>query len=257
MECIAIDWSGAITGEASRLWIARAVGGSLTALFAPGSRGAVCDFLLDRRRESAPCLVGLDFAFSVPQWYAAAQEWRDARDVWRAARDDGEQWLRECPPPFWGRPGVPRTHDSALGLRETERGWTSAARPKSVFQVGGAGSVGTGSVRGMPMLYALSDAGWSVWPFDAPSTHTLVEIYPRLFTGPVVKRDVTSREAFLTEHDLPVDTAFRNAMCASEDAFDAGISALEMSRRIAVSPLAHIIDPIARIEGRIWVPGAE
>ena len=112
-------------------------------------------------------------------------------------------------------------------------------------------------MRGMPMLDALRDAGWSVWPFDAPSTHTLVEIYPRLFTGPVVKRDAASRAALLREHDVPVDTAFRNAMVSSEDAFDAGLSALEMSRRVVASPLVHIIDPIARIEGRIWVPGVE
>ena len=168
MECIAIDWSGAITGEASRIWIARAVGGSLTALFAPGSRAAVREFLLDRRTDRARCVVGLDFAFSVPHWYADARGWLQVRDLWRAASVDGERWLRECPPPFWGRPGVPRTHAAALGLRETERGWTSAARPKSVFQVGGAGSVGTGSVRGMPMLHALSEAGWAIWPFDAP-----------------------------------------------------------------------------------------
>ncbi|MBC7843907.1 MAG: hypothetical protein H7099_16415 [Gemmatimonadaceae bacterium] len=254
MECIAIDWSGAVTGEASRIWIARAVGGTLTALFAPGGRNAVREFLLDRRRDASPALVGLDFAFGMPQWYADVRGWRAGRDVWCAARDDGEHWLRDCPPPFWGRAGTTRPHAAPLGLRQTERGWPRSPRPKSVFQVGGAGSVGTGSVRGMPMLLALSDARWAIWPFDAPSSHTIVEIYPRLFTGPVVKREGASRAAFLRANHVHVASAFRHAMQVSEDAFDAGISALVMSQCVPASLPLDVSDPIARMEGRIWAP---
>ena len=40
--------------------------------------------------------------------------------------------------------------------------------PKSVFQIGGAGSVGTASLRGMPVLQRLREAGFAVWPFDRP-----------------------------------------------------------------------------------------
>lgn len=254
MECLAIDWSGALSGAAAKLWIASAVGGSLTSLTAPGSRDAVLDALLARRAVTAPCVVGLDFAFSVPQWFASSRSWSDVRDVWVAARDDGETWLRNCPAPFWGRAGVPRAHEAQCGLRETERTWTSWPRPKSVFQIGGAGAVGTGSIRGMPMLLALRDAGWAVWPFDAPSTHTLVEIYPRLFTGPVVKRDATARAAFLIRNYVTDAREFAAAMIESEDAFDAGVSAVRMSEVIHTAPLPTVSDPVSRIEGRIFVP---
>ena len=30
-----------------------------------------------------------------------------ARELWDAAAVDGERWLTECSPPFWGRPGTP------------------------------------------------------------------------------------------------------------------------------------------------------
>ena len=255
MECLAIDWSGAVKGEAAKIWIASAVGGSLTALVAPGSRDAVRNALLNRRRESQACLVGLDFAFSLPQWYSASRGWSRINDVWTAARDEGEWWLRDCAPPFWGRAGQWRPHDAARGLRETERAWTLSPRPKSVFQIGGAGAVGTGSIRGMPMLLTLRDAGWAVWPFDPPSTHTLIEIYPRLFTGPVVKRNEAARAAYFAALRNAAHKKFVGEMIASEDAFDAGVSAIEMSRVVTKSPLPHLDDPLTQIEGRIWVPG--
>ena len=255
MECIAIDWSGAVTGEAAKIWIASAVGGSLTALAAPGSRNAVRDALLARRRDTKACLVGLDFAFSVPQWYSEFRGWSRINDVWTAARDEGESWLRDCTSPFWGRAGQRRPYDAARGWRETERAWTRSPRPKSVFQIGGAGAVGTGSIRGMPMLLTLRAAGWAVWPFDAPSSHTLAEIYPRLFTGPVVKRNEAARAAYIGGLRIAAHKKFIGEMIASEDAFDAGVSAIEMSRVVTKSPLPHPDDPLTQIEGRIWVPG--
>ena len=108
----------------------------------------------------------------------------------------------------------------------------------------------------MPMLLALRATGWAVWPFDAPASHTLVEIYPRLFTGPVVKRSAASRDALLVASGIAVDNAFMRMMVDSEDAFDAGLSAIAMSRLIVAAPLAAVTDAVSRIEGRIWVPGA-
>jgi hypothetical protein len=239
-----------LAGERSKIWIASATDGVLTSLVAPGSRDAVRDYLLARQRIDTPCLVGLDFAFSFPAWYASSRGWTHARDVWTAVRDDGETWLSACAPPFWGRAGAKRPHELHAGLRDTERRWPLSAQPKSVFQLGGAGAVGTGSIRGMPMLLALQQAGWSIWPFDAPSTHTLLEIYPRLFTGPVVKRDPASRSAYLTTQHVTRRKAFINAMAASEDAFDAGVSAVAMSRAATVAPLADVSDAVAQIEGR-------
>jgi hypothetical protein len=255
MECIAVDWSGALTGAADRIWIARATDGVLTALDAPGSRDAVRDQLLDRLSNATPCLCGLDFAFSVPGWFARQRGWTQVEQVWAAARDEGEAWLRDCPSPFWGRPGVPRAHPVEQGLRLTERTTALGSRPKSVLQIGGAGSVGTGSIRGMPMLLTLRDAGWAVWPFDVPRAHTLTEIYPRHFTGPVVKRSPDARAALLG--DVIGDAApaeLRTRMAQSEDAFDAGVSAVMMSRRTRRGIPWPALPPETALEGAIWAP---
>ena len=250
-ECIAVDWSGAATGAATKIWVARVVDGELRSLQAPGSREAVQALLLQRRQERASCLVGLDFAFGVPAWFATGQQWRSVAEVWHAAATDGERWLRESPPPFWGRPGVPRPHAASDGLRACERTFRGTGAPKSVFQIGGAGAVGTGSIRGMPMLTALRAAGWAIWPFDAAREHTVVEIYPRLFTGPVVKRSPDARAALL-ERDWPdLGGAFRATMVGSEDAFDAGLAARGMWRERGRG-FPPVADPVLRLEGAIW-----
>jgi hypothetical protein len=93
-----------------------------------------------------------------------------------------------------------------------------------------------------------------VWPFDPLSSHTLVEIYPRLFTGPVVKRSREARAGFLAESFPPVSNPLRLAMTESEDAFDAGVSAQRMS---VAFPRAHwpaITNADMQIEGAIWDP---
>ncbi len=254
MECVAVDWSGALRGEASRIWIAQATGGRLTALHAPGSRSAVADFLAAQRLSAKACLVGLDFAFGMPAWFASENGWTSVVDVWTEARTHGEQWLAECTAPFWGRPGVRRSHDVDRGLRETERSWVAVRQPKSVFQIGGAGSVGTGSIRGMPMLLDLRRGGWAVWPFDAPGSHTLVEIYPRAFTGPVVKSRRDARARYLAQMHAHLPPAFRLSMEHSEDAFDAGIAAIGMSQAVATGATWPQVAPIAALEGQIWEP---
>jgi len=254
MECIAVDWSGALTGAANRIWMATARGGKLTELVAPGSREAVARALITRRNDPSPVLVGLDFAFGMPAWYMAERGWTDVDAVWAAARDEGEVWLRTCEPPFWGRPGTTRPHPVLRGLRASESGTVGWLQPKSVFQVGGAGSVGTGSIRGMPMLLALRAAGWAVWPFDASSSHTVVEIWPRHFTGPVVKRSAATREAWLALEYPELPEPWRSTMAGSEDAFDAAIAAIGMSRMPLAEALAMPADPLARIEGWIFAP---
>ena len=55
--------------------------------------------------------------------------------------------------------------------------------PKSIFQLAGPGTVGPGSLRGMPVLRRFRDAGWAVWPFDDPAARTVVELYPALAVG--------------------------------------------------------------------------
>ena len=125
--------------------------------------------------------------------------------------------------------------------------------PKSVFQIGGAGAVGTGSIRGMPYLRNLRQAGFGIWPFDPPARLTVIEIYPRVLTGPVKKSDRTERERYLAGWNIP--EYLRRRTIDSEDAFDAAVSALVMSRHADdLVSLQPATDPDIRLEGSIWVP---
>ncbi|MEX0750548.1 MAG: hypothetical protein WD359_07030, partial [Dehalococcoidia bacterium] len=61
----------------------------------------------------------------------------------------------------------------------------------------GAGAVGTGSLRGMPMLHRLHAAGMHIWPYDDPGYPLVIEIYPRLLTGPVRKSSPQARARYI------------------------------------------------------------
>lgn len=130
-------------------------------------------------------------------------------------------------------------------------------RPKSVFQIGGAGAVGTGSLRGMPFLKQLRDHGFTVWPFDAPRYPTVVEIYPRALTGVVNKGSEVDRAKYLDLYYPEIGSRFRGLGASSEDAFDALVSALVMAEHVSeLTTLLPAEDDIDRLEGRIWLPDA-
>jgi hypothetical protein len=254
---VAVDWSGRKTGERRHLWTAEAHDGVLLRLEAGRTRDEVVDELVARAHDASGIVVGFDFSFSLPEWYLRARGFADARALWDAAATDGEAWLRDCEPPFWGRPGRARP-DLDAHLRRTEAavGAVGGIRPKSSFQIGGAGSVGTGSVRGFPALARLQDAGYAIWPFDAPASPPVaVEIWPRTFTGPVVKSDAAARAAHLDAHLPQLERAWRDAAVGSEDAFDAAVSAVVMSRHEpALRALPALDDPGFRKEGCVWWP---
>ena len=129
---------------------------------------------------------------------------------------------------------------------------------KSVFQIGGAGAVGTGSLRGMPFLSRLSSAGFAIWPFDAPRFPLALEIYPRHFTPGVSKSRHAARELFLQNHWPTIPRDFARTASASEDAFDALVSALSMDAHAAeFDVLDGHEDDLFRLEGRIWAPHAD
>jgi hypothetical protein len=128
----------------------------------------------------------------------------------------------------------------------------AGVRMKSVFQVGGAGAVGTGSIRGMPVHRRLHDAGFRIWPFDTQGAPSVIEIYPRLCTGPVAKRNAGARSAHLSgrfPESIP-QRLFELAV-SSEDAFDAAVSAIIMSRHAAA---LAALPPADNLEGAIWAP---
>jgi hypothetical protein len=253
---VAIDWSGRATGERRYLWTAEAHDGELLRLEAGRTRNEVIDELVIRARDGEDVVVGFDFSFSLPEWFLCDRGCADARALWDLASIEGDTWLRECEPPFWGRPGRPRP-DLPAHLRRTEAAVAAVGgiRPKSSFQVGGAGSVGTGSVRGFPVLARLQDAGYAIWPFDTPAPAPVaVEIWPRTFTGPVVKSDALARAAHLDAAHPDVPRALRDAAVGSEDAFDAAVSAVVMSHHEDELRALPAVDATMRLEGCVWSP---
>jgi hypothetical protein len=254
---LAIDWSGRRTGAQRHIYAAEAVDGVLISLVAGRSREQVADVLVDRARRDRELVVGFDFSFSLPAWFLDECGFATAPDLWDAACAEGEDWLRACASPFWGRPGR-RRPDTAEPLRVTERGVAAVGgiRPKSTFQIGGAGSVGTGSIRGFPVLARLRHAGFAIWPIDHPAPAPVaVEIYPRLLTGPVVKSDADARRAYLDTELPDLAPDLRAVAESSEDAFDAAASAVVMSRYVAeLIDLPPVDDPRLRREGCVWTP---
>lgn len=183
---------------------------------------------------------------------------------------EGEAILRECPPPFWGRKGTrkpPQEDWARFGLqslwRETD---TRTGTAKSVFQIAGAGQVGPGALRGIPLLRDLQEAGFIVWPFDGAPREcqsVVVEIYPRLFSPGVRKSDRQVREehiaALCKDTALTVPPALQERAAASDDAFDAFISAVGMWRELrgvgrgfGQYVADFYTDPLVRSEGWIW-----
>jgi hypothetical protein len=202
-------------------------------------------------------VIGLDFAFSLPAWFLDELGVATGHDLWALACDRAEDWLAACAPPFWGRRGS-RRPDLPSHFRRTEMDVPAVGgiRPKSVFQVGGSGAVGTGSLRGMRLLLRLHRAGFSIWPFDPPGWPRVVEIYPRLLTGPVKKRQAIERARYLDHHYPQLQAEHRLFASAGEDAFDAAVSALVMAQHAGdLSTLPALADPQLVREGVIWHPG--
>lgn len=252
----AIDWSGAARRASRTIWVAGVRDGVVEQLENGRDRAAIADFLIDAQRRDPHMVVGMDFAFSLPEWFLTERGCESAIDLWGAAEAEGERWLSRCEPPFWGRPGRRRPELSSHFRRADEEvPAVQGIRPKSPFQVGGAGAVGTGSIRGMPILQRLRGAGFSVWPFDAPSASLVLEIYPRAFTGAVRKSSAEARAAYLREQCPSLAPLHRRDAEASEDAFDALVSALVMDRHSAAfEALPPARDARDRREGRIWLP---
>lgn len=252
MRCAAVDWSGRRSGAERFIWIAEAVDGRLTFLENGRTRAEAVEWLLRRR----PDVVGLDFAFSFPAWYCRTRGWSSGPAVWKGVvGEGGERLLRDELDPFWGRTTRrPVPHPGRPSLRETERGLAT----KSPFQIGGAGAVGTGSIRGMPHLLELRIGGFAVWPFDAPAEPPVaIEIYPRALYPPsvglprLVKRDRSSRRRHLARWFAAEPLLQRAA--TSEDAFDAAVSALVMSAHAAELAALPAL-PERALEGEIWLP---
>lgn len=265
MSCIAVDWSGAKTAKTQRdtIWLAAAEEGAIVDLTNGHTRDKIIDMLVDKIRKREAAAIGLDFAFSFPQWYLECRELPTVRELWKLARTNGEKWLVGDTWPFWGERSpyqpLPGNLCHLLQFRQTDRDHLDA-RPKSVFQISGVGHVGTGTIRGLPALACLQEAGAVIWPFDAAEQGTpiVVEIYPRLFYGNDVtksqsQRSLNSRRDFLEGNYNHLEQCWKDLMIESPDAFDAGVSALHMSLCVEyLRGLEQETQPPTSLEGRIW-----
>jgi hypothetical protein len=299
---VAIDWSGdrSTSGQKRKIWAAvwsasacgRVYGGRIT-LESGGTREEVCDWLIAMARETPRMVVGVDFCFSYPAWFVAEHGARSAPEFWQIVVERGEHWLnRECEDArFWGRNGPAR--DGKTPAEFSGEGRVRMFRladlackvkgkildpanaeavkgiaPKSPFQIGGAGAVGTGTLRGIPILHRLRQAGFRIWPFDASGLSDgrplLVEIYPRLLTGEVKKGDADERRKYLARRrrqSAAYASLAREVVAKAqqgEDAFDALVSVMEMAaRREDFLRLKQATDAITLVEGSVWGAGAQ
>ncbi len=304
---IGIDWSGRVDlpGQRRHIWAGiwtRAASGKIKVQLEAGrTREEIGDWLLKLAAETPRMAVGIDCCFSFPAWFLAELGCATVFDFWRLVNAGlGERWLRrhavDSPeertrdPRFWGAPHKRPALFAGEGFRRMFRhaDWDNkiaqalengdperAAKmkgitPKSPFQVGGSGSVGTGSLRAMPMLARLHEAGWRVWPFQDAALRAdelepqplLVEMYTRLMTGAVAKSNAMARKRYLALRGsedavfAPVGRAVMRKAEGSEDAFDALVSTLEMVRHAEeFARLRATGDPGLLLEGNTWRPG--
>jgi hypothetical protein len=293
---VGVDWSGD-QGPGQRrkiwagVWTASGSSSGVVALESGRSRVELMEWLVEMARETPRMVVGFDFSFSYPAWFLREMGIGSAPDFWRVvAEGQGERWLhRDCEDGrFWGRVGsqrhgkkpaefcgehahrMLRRAETVLKVRAEMTDPLQVAKiagiaPKSVFQIGGAGAVGTASLRGMPGLLRLRAAGFRIWPFDAPELKgapMVVEIYTRLMTGAVIKSSEVARTAYLAkkrrESALYAGISRRVMAKArgSEDAFDALVTAMVMvEHRGEFARLRKTEDEVFRMEGQTWVPG--
>ena len=296
---VAVDWSGdrSAAGQRRKIWAGvwtknptgQADGGRGEQVFegtvtlqAGRTRAEVAEWLIALARQTPRMVVGLDFCFSFPAWFVRECGARTAFEFWELATGGlSEQWLHRdnTDRRFWGKHPKPAEFcgdglhrmlratdiDCKLAARIPEAERAERVRgigPKSIFQIGGAGSVGTASLRGMPVLKRLREAGFAVWPFDRAGLPMVVEMYTRLNTGPVRKSNAAARAEYLRakrKEEAGYAALSRGVMAkalASEDAFDALVSCMAMTaRRAEFATLAMPVDPEYKVEGWTWAPG--
>ena len=300
---VAVDWSGRVdaAGQRRHIWAgvwtgcADSSNDGVVTLEAGRTREELFSWLVEMARETPRMVVGIDCCFSFPAWFLAEHECRTVFDFWKNVADgQGERWLaRECEDVmrderFWGKPHKRPEQFCGEGLHRSMRmtdvenkitpkmvlddperaAKVKGITPKSPFQIGGSGSVGTGSLRAMPFLSRLREAGFRVWPFEGSGLGgkrprpLLVEMYTRLLTGAVAKSNPSARKAYLAakrKGDAAYAGLSRGVMAkalGSEDAFDALVCAMEVVQwKEDFAGLQATRDEVLRLEGITWRPG--
>jgi hypothetical protein len=259
---VAVDWSGRAGAEQRQtIWMAEAIGDELVRLEGGRTRSELIELLIAEADRDPNLIVGLDFAFSLPGWYLWDRQ-LTPHQLWALLADEAltpamrryglTRWMNSPELPFWTTTQAhARLRPDQLFRRTENEMRVPGVQPKSVFQLVGAGQVGRGSLYGMQALHRLTGAGFRVWPFDPPALPLVVEIYPRVLTGPVRKTSPSERERYTEAITMAPD--LRRLAAASEDAFDAAISALVMAAGVE-ELRAPPAEPGYEQEGRIWRP---
>lgn len=258
LRVIAVDWSGQKKSPRRKIWLAEVTGDRLVRLECGRNREELVDHLIGEAKRSTNLVVGLDFAFSFPQGFCREHGAEDHLAVWRLVTERGEEWLSTCCHPFWGRARKKRPqHDYHFRDTDSEVSSHVGTNAKSVFQIGGAGAVGTGSIRGMPHLLRFREKGFKIWPFTNAEPPLVIEIYPRTLTGAVTKSKADHRARYFQQHSFPeIDSKDLPLVSSCEDAFDAAISAVSMARHLdQILALQQETDLPYSLEGKIWTPG--
>jgi hypothetical protein len=288
---VAVDWSGRVdaAGQRRHIWAGVWSAGKVT-LEAGRTREELVEWLIAMAHETPRMVVSLDCCFSFPAWFLVEHGCATVFEFWgKVADGHGERWLaRECKEVerdvrFWGAPHkrpeefCGENLHRMLRLTDVDNKVTPklagedplrAAKvkgitPKSPFQIGGSGSVGTGSLRAIPFLLRMLEAGFRVWPFEsarldgAKPQPLLVEMYTRLLTGAVKKSNPEARKQYLAAGRYKGLTRGVLAKAlASEDAFDALVSCMEMVRwQKEFAKLKATRDSVLCLEGITWRPG--
>jgi hypothetical protein len=213
---IVVDWSGRATRSPARpskdaIWVGVQDAGPATQTY-HRSRAEAEAHVLALLAEGGRQLVGFDFPMGYPQGFACALTGQDSTRAlhgWLAERvqdgtdnrnnrfDVAASINRQLAGqgPFWGCPkqapraGLPclKTVDyAALGLNEKRRVERENPPAKPVWQLLGAGSVGSQALLGIPVVHRLAQAtGAAIWPFEALRDLTLAEVYPSLLARAV------------------------------------------------------------------------
>ena len=222
--------------------------------------------LTDNRAAGRRTLAGFDFAFGYPAGFAAGLTGQaSARAVWAylaAQVQDGADNANnrfavaaaintrfDATGPFWGGlrgqvvPGLTPTKTARYGapfLAERRAVERAISGTSTVWQLTGAGAVGSQSLVGLPMVHRLvADHQAQVWPFDSTDGPiVLAEVYPSLLRPQVREMVAAGWVTDAAQVRLLAQALFRLAVSGDLQAL-----------------LAPPADPAATEEG--WILGAD
>src|SRR5688572_5489153 len=104
MRVVGVDWSGRIHSERRYLWTAEVHASGRPGVLVGRTRDEVASYLLALADRDSALVVGLDFGFSLPAWFLHDNGIDTVDELWSDTQRL-EQWILDCAPPFWGRPG--------------------------------------------------------------------------------------------------------------------------------------------------------